>query len=288
MADRKLGRGLDYLIQQDPSLVQTQVEPDSSRTLRHISIDRIAPNPNQPRGRVGDDSIQELAASIQEAGLMQPLVVRPVDAGLYELVAGERRLRACRLLGWAEVPAVVREVESSRMLELALIENIQRKDLNPIECARALREMMDTLQLTQEEVAGKVGKQRSSVANYLRLLELPEDIQEDVSRGTLTMGHARALLSLPDDATKRAMVQEILSGGLSVRSVERRAALARARSGVAAEKPPYLVELQQKLEERLGMPVQIQDRAGRGKVTVWFRDHKEFDRLFARLTRPVD
>jgi len=286
MAEKKLGRGLDYLIQKDET--QAALPEKSSRTLEHIPTDLITPNPRQPRRQVGDESIQELARSIQEAGLMQPLVVRKVPGGVYELIAGERRLRACRALGWADIPAVVREVDSSRSLELALVENIQRKHLNPIECALAMKEMMETLDLTQEEVASKIGKQRPTVANLLRLLELPADIQEHVSRGTLTMGHARALASLPGDTTKRALVKEILEGDLSVRVVERRAALVRTRTAASAGKQPYLQELEQKLEEALGMRVQIQDRSGKGRVTIRFKDNKEFDRLYARLTRPMD
>jgi len=288
MAERKLGRGLDYLIQRDETLLQAKREPELQRSFKSIPIDLVMPNPNQPRRHVSDDSIQELAASIQQAGLMQPLVVRRQEGGGYELIAGERRLRACRVLGWKEVPAMIREVPANRMLELALIENIQRKNLNPIECALAMKEMMETLELTQEEVAGKVGKQRSSVANMLRLLELPEDIQEHVSRGTLSMGHARALASLPEDATKRALMKEILEGGLSVRAVEKKAAFAKkGASGTTAAKAPYLVELEQKLQDALGMRVQIQDRSGRGKVVIRFKDHKEFDRLFARLMQPA-
>ena len=288
MAERKLGRGLDYLIQKDESLVQTLTPLGGQRTFDTVSIDCISPNPSQPRTQINDNSIQGLASSIQEAGLMQPLVVRRIEDGSYQLVAGERRLRACRALGWKEVPVLVRDVESSQLLELALIENIQRENLNPIECARAMREMMEALELTQEEVAHKVGKQRSSVANFLRLLDLPEDIQESVSRGTLSMGHARALASLPGDTTKRALVKEILDGGLSVRAVEQRAARIRAHATNIPVRPPYLLELEQKLEEALGMEVKIQDRQGKGKVTIKFTDHKAFDRIFARLMQPLE
>lgn len=289
MADKKLGRGLDFLIQRGDTSVQTEADPNGIRSFQIVPIDLINPNPNQPRRQIADDSIQELAASIQQAGLMQPPVVRERPGGFYELISGERRLRACRVLGWHEISVVIRDVKSERMLELALIENIQRRDLNPIECAQAMREMMETLGLTQEEVAAKVGKQRSSVANLLRLLELPEDIQENVSRGTLSMGHARALASLPGDTTKRALMKEILEGGLSVRAVEQRTSLAKTREKMAAtEKPPYLAELEQKLEEALGMVVQIRDRAGKGKVVIRFKNHKEFDRLFARLIRSAD
>lgn len=286
MAEKKLGRGLDYLIQKDETKTEPPQEP--SRTFDHIPTDMITPNPKQPRRQVGDDSIKDLARSIQEAGLMQPLVVRKIPGGIYELIAGERRLRACRALGWAKIPAMVREVNSSRSLELALVENIQRKNLNPIEYALALKEMIETLDLTQEEVASKIGKQRSTVANLLRLLDLPADIQEHVSRGTLSMGHARALASLPGDTTKRALVKEILDGDLSVRVVEKRAALVRTRTSTVADKQPYLLDLEQKLEEALGMRVQIQDRSGKGRVMIRFKDNKEFDRLFARLTRSMD
>ncbi len=317
MAGKKLGRGLDYLIKQSveaPSAAATPPQPAfaesdpaaptkapepaaaspapaasppaSATGLREIPIAAIIPNANQPRRKVDEAAIDELADSIARAGLMQPPMVRRLADQRYELIAGERRFRACKHLGWKTLPVIVKEVDDDRRLELALIENIQREDLNPIECAEAIREMMDSLELTQEEAARKVGKKRSTVANLLRLLELPRDLQDFVSRGTLTMGHARALLSVPGDNARRALAKEIVDGGLSVRAVEKRAAATRVIVPGKA-KEPYVTDLEQKLAEAIGMPVDITENQGKGKVVIRFQDNKEFDRIFARLMKPI-
>ena len=216
MTRKVLGRGLGALI---PSRTPEHPQPPPAAAahqpgLLQLDIGKIVPNPNQPRKEFAADKLDELSASIAARGLIQPVIVRPLGDGRYELIAGERRWRAAGQAGLARIPAVVRHAESAEALELALIENIQREDLNPIETAKAYRYLAETFDFSHEEVAAKVGKDRSSVTNLLRLLNLPEEIQKDVAAGTLSMGHARALLGIPDRAAQLAARATVLAGGL--------------------------------------------------------------------------
>ena len=210
---RALGRGLGALIP-----AAEAVEEPADNTV--VPLSAIQPNPLQPRQVFPDDGIEELAESIRQKGILQPLLVRRANGG-FQLIAGERRLRAAQRLGLQEVPVTVRDADDGELLEMALIENIQRENLNPLEEARAYRRLSDDFHLTQEEIAVRVGKDRSTVANTLRLLQLPGDIQRDIERGVLSAGHARALVSVGSEAEKLQLAREVVSRRLSVRQTER-------------------------------------------------------------------
>ena len=191
-------------------------------TITDVSVDRVAPNPYQPRTHFDEDALSELAQSIGQLGIIQPITVRKVGADRYELISGERRLKAARRAGLSAIPAFVREADSEAMLEMAIVENVQREQLNPIEIALGYQRLIDECDLTQEQVAAKVAKNRSTVANFLRLLNLPPLIQAGLRDGVLTTGHARALLPLEDETLQRSLLDEIRSAGMSVREVEKR------------------------------------------------------------------
>src|SRR5882672_9258719 len=211
MTRKALGRGLNALLSADQSAIAEE--------SADLAIDLIDPSPVQPRSHFDDRSLQELAMSIRENGIVQPVLVRP-NGTRYELVAGERRWRAAQSAGLSRIPAIVRDIPNERVLELALIENIQREDLNAIEEARAYKNLIDTVGLTQEVVAERVGRDRSYVTNFLRLLRLPEDLQELVQAGRISTGHARTLLGLPDVAAQRRLARKIIERDLSVRATE--------------------------------------------------------------------
>jgi len=301
MAERRLGRGLDFLIKRtaappppaaaaapDPTLLETAAPAGP----RSIALDLIAPNPFQPRKEFAPEALADLEASIREHGVLQPVILR-ATGGTFQLVAGERRCRASRNLGLRDVPAVIREVTDRQMLALALVENLQREDLNPIETARAYRELLQTTGLTQEEVARGVGKSRVSVSNTLRLLDLPEDLQEHVSRGTLSAGHGRALLMVGEPAAMRTLAARLIEEGLSVREAEALAAgpaTAAPAAPLRAVKAPrerssHLAELEDRLRTTLGTRVAIQPGRGkRGKIVLYYASLEDFDRVFEILT----
>ncbi|GAC1647493.1 MAG: ParB/RepB/Spo0J family partition protein [Gemmatimonadaceae bacterium] len=215
---RRLGRGLEALLSAAPNHV-----PSASAELRRISLSEIRPNPYQPRKEFRPEELADLEASLKINGLLQPITVRPAPAGRgFELIAGERRLRAATHLGWSEVPALVRPIDDRMLLTLALVENLQRTDLNAIEEAEGYRRLMDEFALTQQEVADVVGKDRSTVANLLRLLALPVPVRQMLQASQLSAGHARALLAAKGEREMLALAQEIVARGLSVRDVERR------------------------------------------------------------------
>ena len=282
--ERRLGRGLGALLSDGSDL--------DERTSRELPLDRIRPNPQQPRRRFDTEAIEELAESIRTHGILQPVVVRQVDRG-YELISGERRWRAARRAGLSGIPAVIREgVGDAEMLELALVENMQREDLDPLERAQGYRSMMSTLGITQEEVASKVGLKRASVANHLRLLELPDEAQDALRRGLIDMGHARALLGLRRRGAILKLLGVVVRRELSVREVERRVReeLARAEGGAGARagarrRPPAWVgEVEGRMRESLGAKVSIQNKPGyKGRVVIEYFNRKELDRICERL-----
>jgi ParB family chromosome partitioning protein len=248
--------GLGALIGHEPE------GPLASDAPGPIDITAIRPNPFQPRADFDERELQSLADSLKKQGLLQPIVVRPVPGGFYQLVAGERRWRASKLAGLTKIPALIREVDDKKMLELALVENLQRRDLNPMEKARAFRQLMQLNAWTQEQLADSVGLGRPTVANFVRLLELPLELQEAVSRGTISMGHARALLSVNSKPTQLKLVRRIVEEDLSVRALERE--LTRPSSKPAprsAAREPYLAELEQKLMDKVGVRVEIMPEA---------------------------
>lgn len=256
--------------------------------LRQIRLDTISANPYQPRTVWGQEQLEDLASSIKSQGVIQPIIVRPTGAG-FELIAGERRFRAAQLAGLETIPALLRAATDEEMLELALIENIHRENLNSIERARAYQNYIESFSLTQSEAAAKLGENRSVLANHLRLLELPEEIKKMLSEGALSMGHGRAILALPTDDLRRKLANRALAGRLSVREVERlvRKYLTgeQQSKSVTNSKPSHILDLESKLSSELGTKVNIDTRKNgeRGKISIEFYSLDEFDRLMEKI-----
>jgi ParB family transcriptional regulator, chromosome partitioning protein len=281
MAEKRpaLGRGLSALIPDAPAA------PAPSDRALEVDIDLLRPNKFQPRTHMDDSRIDDLSRSIRSNGVIQPIVVRKAGAG-YEIVAGERRWRASQRAGLLKVPVVVRDIPDERLLAAALIENIQREDLNPIEEAHAYRRLADEFSLTQEQIAEAVGKDRSSIANYVRLLRLPDDIREHVAGGTLSMGHARALLSLPDHAAQLHTGRLIVERKLSVRETE---ALVKRTLDPPPPKPEpekdvHTRAAEEKLRFALGTRVRIARKGKGGRIEIEFGDENELHRIYEQLT----
>ncbi len=259
------------------------VDNDLSDSYRSVHIDSIRPNPYQPRTEWNQQELAELADSIKTNGLIQPIIVRPVETG-YEIIAGERRFRAAKLASLATIPALVRQATDEQLLELALVENIHRKDLNPIERAKAYQNYLNTFSLTQSDAAERLGENRSVVANHLRLLDLPSEIKLMLIKGKLSMGHARAILSLPTDELRRKLANRAMAGRLSVRDVERlvrKSLTGNEQSRRIVEKAANIVDLESKLTGLLGTKVSIDTRKNgqRGKITIEFYSLDEFERI---------
>ena len=277
-----LGRGLDALI---PDVETSDLEPTA---LFYCDIDAIKPNPYQPRRTFAKEEIRSLADSIKEKGVIQALVVRPASTG-YELIVGERRWRSARMAGLKQVPVVVKDVSTAEMLELALVENIQREDLNPLEKAEAFYRLMKEFGLTQEKVAKRVGQDRSTVANYLRLRNLPKEIQSDIVNNTLTMGHARALMGADTPAQQKAAWRRIVSEGLSVRAAEALVKRLKSDKGKVSKSKPvssadvYLQSVADDLTRHLGTKVRIVRRGKKGRLEIEFYGDDDLGRLIARL-----
>lgn len=277
---RRLGRGLEAL------LGPTREEAEREGSLVELPLKDIRMNPLQPRREVDPGALEELKSSIQQAGLLQPVVVRPAPGGSgFELIAGERRLRACQALGWEKIPAVRRDVDDRTMLTLALIENLQRDDLSPVDEARGYERLIAEFELTQQDVAIAVGRDRSTVANALRLLKLPDAVLQMLHDGHLSVGHARALLALDDPRTVTALAREATAQGLSVRDVEDR-----VRGGRAPERRPRLKRglapapevrrVEDALRRRLGTDVRVSLRAkGKGQIHVAFYSNDDLARI---------
>ena len=277
---RGLDRGLGALID-DFSAPETQQE------VTRLPLQKVEPNPNQPRRRFDEEELQSLADSVAEHGILQPLAVRAMEGGFYQIIAGERRWRAARLAGLKEVPVVVVEADDRTVMELALIENLQRQDLNPMEEAEGYRVLTEEYGLTQEQAAARVGKSRPAVANALRLLALPEDVRSLVEKGELSAGHARAVLSLPTPARQRAAAQKILTLRLSVRQAE-----AMCKRLAAEEKKPepakrpavnYIAECEKALTRRLDRKVRIVGGKRKGRFELEFYGEEDLQRLYEAL-----
>ena len=279
MKRKALGKGLSALLPEpDPA------EPGGDLAAE-VPTDRIDPNPLQPRTAIDPARLAELAASIQESGMVQPILVRKAG-NRYQIIAGERRWRAAQHLGLAAVPVTVRDVPDDRLLELALVENIQREELSPLEEALAFQRMQEELRLSQEEVARKVGRDRSTVANTLRLLRLPREVREMVASGALDGGHGRAILALERAEDQVALAREAARRGWSVREVERRVALLRAPRGGRRRRPePNTRAAEERLRAALGTRVEIVRRGGGGQIRVRFGSEAELNRLFEVLVR---
>lgn len=290
MTRKPLGRGLSALLESNRSDALTSDMP--SEETSEIEIDLIKPNPVQPRSHFDERSLDDLANSIRENGVVQPILVRRVENG-FELVAGERRLRGARRAGLKRIPAVIRDVPNDKLLELALIENIQREDLNAIEEAQAYKNLIDTVGLTQDALAQQIGRDRSYITNYIRLLRLPEDLQRMVQEGKLSTGHARTLLGTEEVNTQRRVARRVLERGLSVRETERlvRRLIQKdekstsVRSASRSDADVNVRTAEAKLRRRLGMKVQIVGNNGRagGTVKIEYYDEAGLDRLYQLL-----
>ena len=288
MKQRGLGRGLG-------ALIDDFSENDAAQAVTTLPLQRIEPNPNQPRKRFDEVELQALADSIAQHGLLQPLAVRDMGNGYYQIIAGERRWRACRLAGLSEVPVTVVEADDRTVMELALVENLQREDLNPMEEAEGYRVLLEEYGLTQEQAAQQVGKSRSAVANALRLLTLSDEVRALVESGELTAGHARALLTLPNGRLQKAAAQKILALRLSVRQAE-----AMCKRMAAEEKPKeepeplavdYIAECEKHLTRRLGRRVHIVNGKRKGRVELDLYGDDDRQKLYealCALTRTED
>ncbi len=280
-----LGKGLDSLISMD------DIQTGGSSAINEIPIAQISPNPDQPRQVFDPEALDELAASIRELGIIQPLTLRSVGEGSYQIISGERRYRAATLAGLETVPAYIRTANDSEVTEMALIENIQREDLNAIEIALTFRKLIDQYDLTQERLSERIGKKRATIANFLRLLKLPAEVQLGLHDRVVDMGHARALLSLDDPKLQLKLYNETVKKGLSVRQVEQRAKqmqqaadLSRAQqegSGKPVNVKDYEI-LQRHLASSFGVPVKFScDRSGKGKITFPFTTEEELERIIS-------
>ncbi len=277
MERKALGKGLSALIPDKPASQIGQKDE-----IIYVQSDLIRPNPFQPREDFDNASIEELAQSIKEKGIIQPLLVRR-KGDAYELIAGERRLRAAKSLNIKELPILVKDVQDRDSLELALIENIQRQGLNPIEEAHAYQHLMDKFELTQERISEALGKSRATIANTLRLLKLPHEIQQELKNGRISFGHARALLEIEDLNLQRRLVQDVISKGLSVRELEnllriRRPRLTKRRIGVSLREP-LVAAMEEQLQHSLGTKVRISKRKKRGHILIEFYSEEELSRI---------
>ena len=255
-----------------------------SRTLLNIPVDRIDPNPVQPRSSFDEASLRGLTASIKADGVLQPILVRPAH-GRYILVVGERRVQACRLAGLNTVPAIVREIDPERLLEITLVENIQREDLNPIEIALALERMQMELKLLHEELAARTGMSRTSITNHLRLLRLPPAVKDLVQGKKLQMGHARALLPLENPTDLESLAERAAAGGLSVRDVERlvRRLLKPRKRSAESQLDPNVADAIDKLERFLQAPVRLRQRGRKGRLEIAFSSPEELAAIYDRI-----
>ncbi len=289
-----LGKGIESLLGPRPGAVALQAAaPEPTGRPLEIPLDRIDRNPNQTRTSFDEGKLKELADSITATGVVQPIVVREIAGGRYQLIMGERRWRASQTAGKATIPAIVRQVSDEQALEMTIVENLQRADLNPMEQARAYERLSREFKLTQEEMAKRTGKDRASVANFLRLLKLTPSIQKLVEDGTLSFGHARALLALDSPKNLTDVVEAILKQSLSVRQTEvmvaeilnpeRKMARSVPEGRVRPDVDPNVREAQDMLQRRLGLKVQIEDKKGKGRVIIEYSGVDDFDAILSAL-----
>jgi ParB family chromosome partitioning protein len=286
MSKRALGKGIGALLGDD--------DKGGASAVTEIPLSALKPGPEQPRREFDESTLKELAESIREKGILQPVLAEPDIDGFYTIVAGERRVRAARLAGIQTVPVIIRRFSTQEKLEIGLIETVQREDLTPVEEAYAYRRLMDAAELSQEQVAARVGKDRSTVANTLRLLKLPEEAREALSHGLIIAGHARALLSLLNTGDQHVLLRRIVENGISVREAEDMAASFNkgkkgksrtSRDGAAspARKEPEIRELEQKLIEKLGTKVEVRGTAKKGRIEISYFSSDDLDRILQIL-----
>lgn len=284
----RLGRGLSSLIKLPDGPLQHEISrPIPSEGTASIPIKSIHPNPHQPRRQFNESSLAELAASIKSAGLIQPIIVRPSAEG-YELIAGERRWRAAQIAGFQEIAAIIRQADSFSQAQLALIENIQREDLNPLDRATAYQSLIDQLGLTQNELASRLGEERSSIANFLRLISLAEPVRELLRNGKLSFGHAKLLAGISDPAEQLRLAELSTQRDLSVRNLEQilRVGLAASPSSKTTPRSsPHIADLEKSMTQQLGLRVQLRPSAktGKGRLIIHYANLDQFDNLLQRI-----
>lgn len=283
MNKRGLGRGLQALL---PDVERVEKDGNIEKIIE-ISIKNIKVNQNQPRHSFDEDKLKELALSIQEHGVVQPIIVKPVEAGKYELVAGERRWRACKIIGAERIPAIIRKLDKKETSEIALIENIQRENLNPIEEGAAYKTLMEEYGLTQEELSKRIGKSRPFIANTVRLLALPETVKDLVLQGTISAGHARTLLAIPKSRDQEEVAKRIARKGLNVRQTEKevKAVLAEKKTTkrVGTRSDPNLVDLEDRLKKKYSTKVYIRNGKKNGRIEIEYYGPEELQRLLEAL-----
>jgi ParB family chromosome partitioning protein len=270
-----LGRGLDSLIP-----IGDEYKEAEEKDKTQLSVDIIDPNPHQPRKEFNDSALAELAASIREHGVLQPLLVTR-ENNRYQLVAGERRLRAARIAGLKEVPVIVKSLDELSKLEIAIIENVQREDLNPIEAAVSYKTLIDNFNLTQEEVARKVGKARPTISNTIRLLALPVEIKNALLENKITEGHARTLLNIKDIDKQKRLFDQILNGGITVRQAERHKTNLGSRS--KESKSPDLIAAEKKMSESLGTKVFVKNNRNKGQIVIDYYSFEDLERIYKKI-----
>ena len=296
VGNRGLGRGLDALL---GGVKETEIIGVGSSQVKMISVEMIVPNPHQPRREFDADALEDLASSIRSQGVLQPILVRPLGRDTYELVAGERRLRASRLAGLKEIPSLVREFTDQESLAIALIENLQREDLNAIEEALGYQQLQTQFGLSQDELAKQVGKSRSALANSLRLLNLSNAIQQDIQHGELTAGHGRALMAVGEDQAREELHSRIKENGLTVRQAEAQASFwkqggrlpgsgeemvaSSAKKDQKVAQSAEILELQNKLTELMGTRVVIKGSASQGNLIISYSSKEQLDELSQKL-----
>ena len=284
MAKKKaLGRGLNALITMDDT------ETKGSSSINEVEIDKIKPNPDQPRVDFDDETMQELAASIKKIGVIQPITLRELEDGMYQIIAGERRYRASMMLQLTKIPAYVKTVDDEDVMEMALVENIQREDLNAIEIALTYQKLIDSQSLTQEQLSERVGKKRATIANYMRLLKLPAELQIGIKDKKIDMGHARALVAIPDPELQLKLYNRIIKEGLSVRKIE--SIVKKEIAELANKNKPKRAEqktsddfdaLKNHLSRFFETPVEFKySKTGKGKITIPFTSNEDLERIIA-------
>jgi ParB family chromosome partitioning protein len=282
-----LGRGLGALIPAGAN--------EADAVFQELPVSSISPNPNQPRRAFDEEAMAALTASVRELGVFQPVLVRPVGEGSYELIAGERRWRAAKRAGIGVIPAVIRSADDTASLEQALVENLQREDLNPLDEAAAYQQLLEDFHLTHDDLASRMGKSRAAISNALRLFQLPPSVQRLLAEGHLTAGHARALLTTPDRTFQEELAGQAVTEGLSVRVVEERARKHNERTGQeapstrkrsAALRPPGLLELEELLSELLETRVKVEMGSGRGRVVIDFANLDDLERIYRTMAEP--
>lgn len=291
---KALGQGLDALLGGDISLSVPEAKTGGDSAVKTLPVGSVSPNPDQPREHFDSDALSELAESIRQQGVIQPILVENRADGTYMIIAGERRWRACEIAGLKEIPVIVRDFTPEQKLEIALVENVQREDLTPLEEAKAYRHIMDALNLSQQNVADKVGKKRSTVANSLRLLKLPENMRTAVEAGQMSAGHARALLAVTNPADQELLFSRIVDRSLSVRDAETMATeMNRGHKGSETNKSsksppggvrdPEIDNLEQRFIEALGTKVSMKGSMAKGKLEISWYNRDDLDRIYEIL-----